>query len=205
MQTNKKTTIVLITGVVLAGALIWWWQGDQWLGVFENSDSLVSINDVLESSDLAEEQDSAELREEIASVIENESIEYQTHTSSNKFFSFDYPSDFSAAEFLEGDEAVVLLRTRTGRTFFQMRVAEFDEPGPITAERIREDIPDLVIENAQSVFIGGGQIMALLFNSEGEGQKTREVWFVGGGLLFQVSAQPNGDAVLGPILESLTF
>ena len=86
-------------------------------------------------------------------------------------------------------------------------MSDFDEPGPITPLRIEKDIPDIVIESPQEVLIGKDKkIQALIFFSKNESLgRTREVWFVRNGNLYQLTAYADLDGLIGPVLETLKF
>ena len=143
------------------------------------------------------------------------SITTFTHLSLG--FSFNYPSDFKIGTFAEGEGQVVLGQNqKTKETcpsealcaggWFQFFTTEFDEEGPLTSERIKKDLPDMVIENPQEILIGKEKnIPALLFSSENQTGKTREVWFVYNEYMFQVSTAVGGDNLIGPIMDSFTY
>lgn len=112
----------------------------------------------------------------------------------------------------------------------QIAVMPFDEEGPLTRERILQDLPDMVVDNPVQVLIGEKKdIPALLFSSQDEDVGvTKEVWFihpvrsqmpsasadalahrtsngVHGGFLYQVSALAANEAELGKFLEGWKF
>lgn len=122
-------------------------------------------------------------------------------------FSFRYPKDFSATELEDDAGATVLLQKSDAREGFQIYISEFDEAGPITPERIKKDLPDMVVNSPQHVLIGENKdIPALIFLSKHESLgDVREVWFTTNGALFQLTAYADMDNFIGPILETLTF
>ena len=137
-------------------------------------------------------------------------------------FSFEYPEDFRITEIPEDLGTTILVEKPGTRESFQIFISEFDEPGPITAERVRQDLPDLPMENPQQVILGSrtsdgsptsGGITALIFFGEDAALgKTREVWFiwpddprVAGNYLYQVTTYPDLDGLVGPVMDSLTF
>ncbi len=86
----------------------------------------------------------------------------------------------------------------------QIYIMMFEETGPITKERILEDLPDLKIVSEKQINIAG-TINALSFESENESsQKTQEVWFVYNNFLYQISAAGNGE-VLDKIIQTWKF
>ncbi|MBU1102571.1 hypothetical protein KJ853_02860 [Patescibacteria group bacterium] len=120
-------------------------------------------------------------------------------------FSFDYPADWSVDIFKDdvGDVAVI----QNAETGILIYVYPFDEPGPITKERILRDVPDMTIENGRQIKIGeAGVIDVLIFDSdEREMGPSKEMWFVHGGFLYQISAAEGSGEALNKIIESWKF
>lgn len=128
------------------------------------------------------------------------------YTNTAYGFSFTYPDGLVISSVADLDGDVILVREPDGEREFQIYVMSFDEPGPITQERIHQDLPELQVENPQQVLTGGGAIQALIFNGQSEDfGSTREVWFVAGGNLYQVITHEGMDGFVGPILETLRF
>jgi hypothetical protein len=129
-------------------------------------------------------------------------------TYQNKQFGFelDLPEGYTGSSFTEGFGVTALLQNPETGESFQIYIAEFDEEGPLTVERIQQDLPDLVITEPQVALIAGGRQEALIFIGESEDfGKTREVWFVHGEQLYQVIAPFEMEQSIGPIMESLRF
>ena len=120
-------------------------------------------------------------------------------------FSFGYPQNMSFTAF-EEDGAEVLLFAGGGNEF-QLSIRPFDEPGPMTEERIKRDLPTLNIEQPQQALIGPEKDMpALIFLSQDPAAgKIREVWFVHDGYLYQVSAYEEFDAMLATVMGTWRF
>ena len=106
-------------------------------------------------------------------------------------FSFGQPDGFNISDFEEGGGKVILVKnvgssvsnnSNNYENGFQIFIAAFDEPGPITKERILKDIPDMKIVGEQYIDVGGER--ALNFTSQDDlGGETREIWMVHGGYL----------------------
>lgn len=129
-------------------------------------------------------------------------------------FSLKYPKGYFAGSFSEGESEILLFQKSSEREGFQVAIIPFDEPGPISVERIRADLPGLIIEEPKQVLIGEDKaIEALVFFGESESfGKTREIWFVwppstqpNGNYLYQVTTHADMDRVIGPILDTLKF
>lgn len=132
------------------------------------------------------------------------------YTNTKYNFSFIPPVGFQVSAFPEGDSGdTVLLQSADGKSGFQIFISPFDEEGPITAERIKKDIPDMVIQNPKQVAFPqsaptAGQVQALAFLSRGSGLgDTKELWFVYTGNLYQIEAVASFD--LGSALETWRF
>ena len=132
----------------------------------------------------------------------------KTYTNSQFGFSFKYPEGFNAGSFAESEEGTtVLVQKPNTKESFQIFISAFDESGPITPERIKKDIPDMAIEDPKEVIIGAEKnIRALIFFSKNESlDRTREVWFVQKGNLYQVTAYADLDVLIGSVLDTLNF
>lgn len=148
---------------------------------------------------------------------------YKTYQNSVYKFSLKYPEKFGVAEFSEGGGAhTVLFQEQGGGGGFQIFISEFDESGPITSGRIKKDIPDMVIENPQSVILGGRTSAGgstsqkletlIFFSPDSSLSKTREVWFIwpespqpNGNYLYQITSRAEFDAELSKIMATFRF
>ena len=126
----------------------------------------------------------------------------QKYTDATYGFSFQYPQDFKVTSFPEGDGETVLIREPDGKEL-QIFVSSFDEPGPITPERIHKDIPDMDIENPKQITVSkNGGVPALAFTSRDGGMMLDVVWFVGSGNLYRISAKEGSEGFIESILAS---
>lgn len=133
------------------------------------------------------------------------SAAFRTYTHSVHGFSFDYPADWVIDDSFkeEGEEAVLIQNEETGIAVF---IYPFDEPGPITKKRVLKDVPDMKIENEIALKIANGSIDALGFDSnERELGPTKEVWFVYGGYLYQISGAEGSGETLYKVVSSWKF
>lgn len=128
----------------------------------------------------------------------------QLYENSDIGFSFNYPKDFKITELSDDTGETILVKSQKPEEEFQIFISPFDEPEPITADRIKKDVPDMKIEEPQQVLIGADKkINALIFLSENESiGKTREIWFSANGYLFQITAKAGQDGFIGPIVET---
>lgn len=122
----------------------------------------------------------------------------ETYTNSKYGFSFDHSKELNISEFTEDNVDVILASSG-----FQILISPFDEPGPITKERILKDIPDMIITNDKIISVGGES--ALSFRSKDESGETSEIWFVHNGYLYQITSLPDFGGKLQKILETMLF
>ena len=126
------------------------------------------------------------------------------YTHAEPGFSFALPPGFSARAFGdEGGDAVLVEGQSPGESF-QIFLTPFDESGPITPERILEDIPGLVVLDPQRATIGGADTL-VFFSEDPSLGKLREVWFSQGGYLYQITASAAFDEELSKIMATLSF
>lgn len=138
-------------------------------------------------------------------------------------FSLEHPKEFKVSEFNDEKGLVILFEEAGGSRGFQIFVSEFDEPGPITVEKVRKDLPNLIMEEPQEVGLPAGSppagsstsqsVRSLIFFSRDESLgRTREAWFIwpedpklSGNYLFQVTARAELDEELSKIMATLRF
>jgi len=119
-------------------------------------------------------------------------------------FSFNYAGDFKVSEIDEENGAFTVLAEGTGeKRTFQIFIADFEEEGPITPDRIKKDLPDIKIEQPQTISFAGTE--ALAFISPDEQGKMVEIWFVYGGALYQIRSYFELTDELSKILASWQF
>src|SRR3989344_2176559 len=151
---------------------------------------------------------------------EIERVDADTNTFVHKGygFSLNFPSNMTASNFREGEGEMVNFQSSENGDWFQIYISSWNEEEGISAERIRQDIPDIVITTPQQVVIGPGQRegvgpVALIFFSQDSGLgDTREIWFVyheqGRGVasfLYQITTYKRLDSMIGEVLSTLDF
>ena len=150
-------------------------------------------------------------------VVWVKSIEVQPQYKNDQFgFLFNHPEGFNISDFDDGGGKIILVKnvgssvsnisniSNNSEEGFQIFIAAFDEPGPITKERILKDIPDMVISNEKEILVGGER--ALSFTSQDDlGGETREIWLVHGGFLYQIKGYKNFEEELLEILNTWKF
>lgn len=125
-------------------------------------------------------------------------------------FSLNMPENFEASEIDNGEEGRTILLQDAGGNGIQIAVSPFDEDTgagyTLTQERIEHDVPDLKIVDAQPVEVGSNY-RGLAFKSDNGafGGASREVWFVFGGNLYQISTYDRLDDLLKQIFATWQF
>ncbi len=133
----------------------------------------------------------------------------QPYSNEQFNFSLSMPGNFEARQLAEdGSGATTILFESTDRADgVQIIVSPFDEDlRELTAERIQQDVPDLVISDPQPVEIGENY-KGLAFKSDNEAfdGASREVWFVFRGNLYQISTYERLDTLLQKIFSTWKF
>ncbi len=197
MQKSRIIAIIVVLVAVAAGAYLMWSRG-----------GLTSLN--LGSSNSENQGDAG-------APAGKESVDMsETYTSPDYGFSFKYPKGFNATELSDDNGDTVLVQQSASdqksyevepRKGFQVYITPFDEAEPLTAARILEDLPASEVIDPKDVLIGEGKtINAVIFLSTNPSfGKTREVWFIREGFLYQVTTYEGQDDFIGPILETFTF
>ena len=131
---------------------------------------------------------------------------YKRYTNEDYGFSFQYPEDFTVNAFGAEKEGNMILVQGKGENGFQIYITDFDEDIPvITAARVHKDLPSLAIEQPQEAVLGA-DLHALIFWSQNpEIGKTREVWIVHEGAVYQITAPAAFDTKLAKIVGTWKF
>lgn len=197
----KKNLLILIIITLFFGAGLY----------FLNFDKNGDLNSSgIDDSNFSLDTDVSKLEEVVAPNIEkiNDSLNTYIHKKYN--FSFDYPSSFKTSNFMEGEGEQIQFHSPNG-DWFQIYITPWDEGENITPERIKKDLPKILINNPQQVVLGPKQkdgvgARALIFFSRDESLgDTREVWFVVNGYLYQITTYKKLDTVVGKVLSTLVF
>ncbi len=118
-------------------------------------------------------------------------------------FSFKYSPDLFISRFYEGEGLSVLIKN-SSETLAQIYVTEFDEPGPVTQERIHRDLPDKEVTEPRTEKVGG--VAALVFSSKDDsGLLVKERWFVNNGFLYRVTTSLEQEKTIQEILNTWEY
>ena len=142
-------------------------------------------------------------------IAEIKSYQYtETHAQPAYNFSFKYPKEFMVSEVPDanGGDAILVQNTATN-IGVQILVTPFEgQDINVTEAVIRGDIPDMQMSEAQEILIGDTRKgLAFVSDNESFGGKSREVWFVYGGNLYQISTYYELDGFLKGLFGTWEF
>lgn len=122
-------------------------------------------------------------------------------------FTFSFPGDFNFSNLAETTESgaqaeTVLFVGSDANRNFQIHISSYNDKAPITAEMIKRDIPDLLIESPERIGVDGAQGVAFISGPKDGTLRTREIWFAYNGKLYQISTYQDFDNQMVDILAS---
>lgn len=195
----KIVFLTIISMVVVVLILVWVKSGGQNLklgDVFKSGPGKGLITGEKHKAQIAQNPNKAQTAQNPnAEVLDAE------YTNSKYGFSFKHPSGFKVIyNPLEGGQEIITVeKDQSGPVpsepeGFQIFILPFDEPfdftqgkpGPITPERIKRDMPDLIIDNPQYISLDKTQALTFYSFDQDLGE-TYEVWFTHKGKLYQVT------------------
>ena len=191
MIKNKKPYIFFIGGILLVFLSIYFFSNPDLSPKTGN----LSLKPSSFKSDLGQIQDQ----------IKTKPSDLQTYDDEN--FSFQYPKNFLLSSYpaVGGGTKIVVESSTGNKQGFQIAYWSFDESEPLTPERIKSDLPDLVMENIKNIKILN-DLSALSFYSRDENiGHTFEIWFVYDQHLYQVMTYLEFSDQMQKILETIKF
>ncbi|MEX0931439.1 MAG: hypothetical protein WDZ88_01675 [Candidatus Paceibacterota bacterium] len=205
---NEKTRLIIsLVFLVIFGA------GALYMLGFFSDDSILSVDSIQVA--FTEGEYDGEFSDTVTfqpPAIESLSPFTNKYVSEQYSFSFNYPEDYTSSNFKEpiGENQMretILVQNVQKKEGFQVLITPFNESGAtLTSERIRRDIPDLEIRQEQEVLLGSvGKGIAFLSDNEAFGGASREVWFIIGGNLYQISTYASQEKLLQEMLATWKF
>jgi uncharacterized protein YxeA len=180
----KKLLLVIIIVIIGAGAYYYFYKGS---GSSRSSDNTVFSTDNGSTASL--------------------SGETTIYKNTAKNFSFSHPTNLTVTSFdTDGVESVVAYDAETQQGF-QIEITPIDEDiTALTVERIKQDLPDILIESPQEVILGSnGRGVAFVSDDPAFEGRSREVWFVFNKHLYQVRTYMKYDDLLKAVLNTWQF
>jgi len=196
-----KILIILAVAAILVGT--WFYFGFSAFFSSEGGSASGGKKEIQSQSEPAPEQGVPAVADEFLKPSPNP----RTYENKELGFSLTLPEEYkvSPQEYAEEMKVVVFGKTDgSGKEDFQIFVYPYDEPGPITPERIWIDEPDMIVDQPRNILIDG--VAALVFFGEDpDFGKTREVWMVQGGMLYQISSAAEFEEKLSKIMATFKF
>ena len=133
----------------------------------------------------------------------------KTSNAPPRYYSLDYnffldiPKGFRFSEIQDNGGTVILAEGGNGKSF-QIFITPFDEPGPLTPDRIKKDLPQKVILNPHAGTLDGTPALAFTSQDPGTGD-VFEIWFVHSGYLYQISTSASFADTMQSFLQSWKF
>lgn len=116
-----------------------------------------------------------------------------------------YPQELSVTEYTEASGAhTISFENTDGSRGFQVYVVPYPD-AQITKSRILLDTHNTATETPQEIVLANGTHALIFFSNGGALGKVREVWFLHGGFLYEVTTYADLDSWLSDILKTLTF
>jgi hypothetical protein len=193
MKNQTKNIVIALAVIIGSGTLIYFMSGTPNLSFLsgQNFDSqFKKVASVNEATKQIEETFNSTPKKIYESTIAR--------------LKFEYPENYSVGEFDEAKGRTILIQDADENTGMQILVSDFDEPNlQLTPERIKQDIPDLNIENPQELKIDG-KVTGILFASNNAiSQESVELWFVYRDKLYQISSFREHATLVQKVIETL--
>jgi hypothetical protein len=132
-----------------------------------------------------------------------------TYTHPVYGFSFPYFKDFTVQEIQEARGELVLVQNPAVGMGFQIFIAPDDEPGPLTAARITDSLPDMVMDEVVEFELADGTPAVRFVSHDPQLGDVGETWFRRDGHVFQLSVSAPDrdlqDAWICELATTLTF
>ena len=167
---NKIKIISIITGIVLsAGTAVFMFRNTP--GDGNKPSFFASLYDLMGSdsqdANLPSSPPSEWQDQQATASSENDVLaDFTAYAHPELPFSFGYPKSMIQTAF-EGEQGTEVLLFQGGGNEFQISIRPFDEPEPLTAQRIKRDLPTIYVDQPQQALIGPEKdIPALIFFSQ---------------------------------------
>jgi len=143
--------------------------------------------------------------EAIKAIPQYEYTEIYTHPTNH--FSFKYPKGFAVTSIPSDEGETMIVQNTVTKVAVQIIISKFQGPDvDITPDIIKTDIPDMKIDSIQELLVGPSRKgLAFVSDNSAFGGKSREVWFVFNGNLYQISTYYEFDDFLKGIFATWKF
>lgn len=134
----------------------------------------------------------------------------QTYVNSAFRFSFRHPRGFTVttAPSAGGEDGgtVLLIESGDKKVGVQIVISPYGADADITAVLVRADLPNIRVDDPQTVEVGPDRLgLAFMSDNGAFGGRSREVWFVFNGNLYQISTYAEFDEFLKGLFGTWQF
>jgi hypothetical protein len=135
------------------------------------------------------------------------SVDADTNRYENKErgFTLEYPKALAVREFEEEGGGQTVVFQKPGEEIgFQIFIVPYAGT-TITEERLKKDLKGASVTDYTNIVIGGNINAAMFWSESPIIGKSREVWFIRSGYLYEVTTYASQDSSLAGILSTLAF
>lgn len=205
-QSTRYTFVSLLILLILGGG---WYLLHQQGGKAVDTTQAVQVLSVQDQLIAAQAANSAGLSPQAAAAASSTAVAPFPHlyTNAEYGFSFRYPDALHVGGNMTSNDGVttILVQDAVQHIGFQIYITPFTDPDPvITAARVAQSLPDLVMRDAQEVQVGGSQGLSFLTKDASFGE-SRQVWIVHKSNLYQVSTYNAQSTLLEKVLATWVF
>jgi hypothetical protein len=143
----------------------------------------------------------------VSSPVQADQEAQGDYISSDGHFTFRYPKNLNITSYIieGGGKKILAEEGSQAKQGFEITIMPFDEPGPLTLERIQKDLPDMAMDNISNILISPN-INGVSFSSFDENiGSTYEVWFIASGSLYEITAYAGYETELNQIIKQWKF
>lgn len=127
------------------------------------------------------------------------------YTHPERSFSLMFPKELAVHNVDEGNRSETIVFQKPGEQVgFQIFITPYSEPD-ITKERLELDVKGGVVDEPTEVVIGSGQRALVFWSNDPVIGRLREVWFIHGGFLYEVTTYAPLDEWLSEIMSTWEF
>ncbi len=187
-------TIIIIIIAVIAIYLFWIKKGHDKIGGLSNSS--MTKTSIIKSEATKE------------SLKEISTYQYtENYSNSDYGFGFKYPKNFSVTEAPGERGDIIVISDDLKKIGVQLLISPFEgEDIDMTVAEIKLEIPDITITEPQELLVGTSRKgLAFFSDNEDFGGKSREVWFVYKGNIYQISTYAEQDDFLKGLFGTWQF
>lgn len=192
----QRSKYIIISIIILAGifSLIW-------LLVFKDSSNQPEKLFASIDKNFAE----VDKKSETFQTISREVAVGNRYTNEEFGFSFDQSLETSIEEAPSGSGTVIIVHSKKHDKVFQIYIQDTgDSRLIINRDKVLADIPELANSNLNEIKVSKN-VAGVVFDSEFETKKQKEVWFAYQGILYQITAPAESLDFLLAVLETWQF